>query len=93
MRDPLHVLFEDVHSRGPFLDNRMGEVQVPTDLIWGDPDPLFDSAYARRMAAELPAARLHMMPDCYHVPQDVCPEAFVALLKKVLNEPPPVPKP
>ncbi|MFH1176574.1 MAG: alpha/beta hydrolase [Acidobacteriota bacterium] len=67
------------------LDGRLGEVKVPVELLWGESDRLVPLDYARRMLAELPAARLTVIPKCGHVPQQECPEKFLAALRGALG--------
>ena len=73
------------------LDGKLHEVKAPADLLWGESDKLFSIAYARRMMAQLPAARLTTIPACGHVPQQECPIRFGAALSDVLTMPPPLP--
>lgn len=75
------------------LIGRLGEVRTPTDLLWGASDQLMKVAYAERMLAELPAARLTLLERCGHIPQLECAPAFVAALEKLLAGPPPPPRP
>ncbi len=71
------------------LDGRLGELDVPVDLLWGASDQLLPLSYAERMRSELPRARVTELPRCGHVPQQECPAAFAAALGKLLDGPPP----
>ena len=71
------------------LDNRLQALEVPVDLVWGESDRLFSVDYARRMLAQLPAARLTIIPRCGHVPQQECPDKFREELIKILHQEPP----
>lgn len=71
------------------LDGRLGEVQPPVEILWGEADQLMGTAYARKMEAQLPAARLTLIPRCGHVPMRECPTTFTAKLIGILREPPP----
>lgn len=73
------------------LDGRLGEVPTPVDLIWGEADRHLDLDYARRLEQELPAARLHPLERCGHLPPNECPERFLSLLEDVLAADPPAP--
>jgi pimeloyl-ACP methyl ester carboxylesterase len=73
------------------LDGRLHEVKTPVDLIWGESDKLFPLAYAERMMAALPSARIRTLPACGHVPHQECPTRFKAALADVLVSPPPSP--
>jgi len=75
------------------LDGRLGEVTVPVDVVWGASDRLVPLDYARRMVGELPRARLTVIERCGHIPPTECPERFLAVLRELLESPPPQPAP
>ena len=54
---------------------------VPTLMIWGDRDPVVPLAQARAAAAEIPHARLEVLP-AGHVPQLGHPDRVAALLEE-----------
>lgn len=70
---------------------RLGGFDVPVDLLWGASDKLVSVDYARRLAAQLPAARLTTIDRCGHAPQVECSERFAEALMKVLKDPLPEP--
>ena len=89
---PLARLAQTAGEMGQYvLDGKLSEITAPADLIWGESDKLFSIAYARRMMAQLPAARLTTIPGCGHVPPQECPARFGAALADVLTMPPPLP--
>ena len=91
---PIARLVQTAGEMGQYvLEGRLHEVTVPVDLLWGESDKLFSIAYARRMMAQLPAARLTTIPGCGHVPQQECPSRFGSALSDVLTMPPPLPAP
>jgi pimeloyl-ACP methyl ester carboxylesterase len=53
---------------------------VPTLMIWGDRDPVVPLAHARAAAAEIPDARLEVLP-AGHVPQLGNPDRVAALIE------------
>ncbi len=75
------------------LDGRLGELDVPVELLWGASDRVMPLSYAERLRVELPRARLTELPRCGHVPQQECPAAFAEALGKLLAGPPPGPTP
>jgi pimeloyl-ACP methyl ester carboxylesterase len=83
----LFASYDDLSSH--VLDGRMAEVGVPVDVVWGMSDDLFPQEYARRMVAELPAARLTWIEACGHTPAMECPQAFLDTLREVLAQPAP----
>jgi pimeloyl-ACP methyl ester carboxylesterase len=81
---------EDLEAH--LLDGRLGEIQVPVDLLWGESDQLLPLAYAERMASELPRSRLTTIRGCGHHPANECPAKLAAKLREVLDMgPPPMP--
>ena len=73
------------------LDGRLGEIEVPVDLVWGESDRHLTLDYCRRLERELPAARLWPVPRCGHLPPNECPKKFLDVLKQVLAAEPPEP--
>lgn len=71
------------------LEGRLGELDVPVEIVWGASDRVMPLSYAERMRTELPRARLTELPRCGHVPQQECPSAFAETLGKLLAGPPP----
>jgi pimeloyl-ACP methyl ester carboxylesterase len=71
------------------LDDRLGEVVVPVELVWGDSDQLFTLDYAQRLLEGLPRARLHVVKGCGHVPQRECPDKTLDAVLAALALPPP----
>jgi pimeloyl-ACP methyl ester carboxylesterase len=87
---PLGRLAESADDMKRYLlEGRLQEIPVPTDLLWGESDRLMPVSYAKKMAAQLPAARLTLIPRCGHVPNRECPERFAAALQEVLDQAPP----
>jgi pimeloyl-ACP methyl ester carboxylesterase len=70
------------------LDTRLGDVEIPVTLLWGESDRLMPPEYAERIAKGLPIARLVPVPRCGHAPQRECPERFLPLLEQALAAPP-----
>jgi len=73
------------------LDDRLDELVVPVELIWGDSDGLFTLDYAQRLLDGLPRARLHPVHGCGHVPHRECPDKVAEALQTALAMPPPEP--
>jgi pimeloyl-ACP methyl ester carboxylesterase len=71
------------------LDDRLNEVVVPVELVWGDADGLFTLDYAQRLLDGLPRARLHPVHGCGHVPHRECPDKVIEVLQSALAMPPP----
>jgi pimeloyl-ACP methyl ester carboxylesterase len=53
----------------PSLSARLGQVSLPTLVLWGDSDQIADRVYGRAFAAAIPGARFQVLPGTGHVPQ------------------------
>lgn len=64
----------------------MRRLTMPVLLLWGEFDPLVPLRYAQQIAAEVPHARLAVVPCAGHVPMWDNPEAFNRDLLEFLDE-------
>jgi pimeloyl-ACP methyl ester carboxylesterase len=64
----------------PDVADRLGEVRAPTLVIVGEEDYDELQAVGRRLAAEIPDARLETIPDAAHIPSLERPELFDPLV-------------
>jgi pimeloyl-ACP methyl ester carboxylesterase len=67
------------------LSRRLGEIQVPVQLIWGDHDPLFPLAHAANAHRLIPHSRLAVLEGAGHTPQAERPEEFNRVLENFLS--------
>jgi pimeloyl-ACP methyl ester carboxylesterase len=74
-----------VASDYPDLPSRLGELQMPVLVVTGDDDRIVPTEQSVRLAGEIPGAALAVLPACGHVPQEECPEAFLAVVKGFLG--------
>ena len=65
---------------------RLGEVAVPTLLVWGDLDFPHAQERCQRMVELIPDARGRVMPGTAHLPGLEKPEAFALILAEFLSE-------
>lgn len=95
----LDDLVEEIHS-GPsprqaaglratdFVEDRLGEIEIPVEIVWGLEDDLLPPEYGRKFYELLPDARFHPLPKCGHIPQQQCPQEFSLLLFDLLEREP-----
>jgi pimeloyl-ACP methyl ester carboxylesterase len=57
---------------------------VPVLVITGDDDRIVPTESSIRLSGELPGSELVVIPQCGHVPQEECPEAFLAAVNGFL---------
>jgi len=67
------------------LTNRLNELNVPVQLIWGADDPLFPVAHASRAHALIARSRLAVIEGAGHTPQAERPEEFNRVLHNFLD--------
>jgi pimeloyl-ACP methyl ester carboxylesterase len=54
------------------------QIRCPVQILWGERDRWIPIAEGRRVAAMIPGAAFHPVPDCGHLMQEDAPEAIVA---------------
>jgi pimeloyl-ACP methyl ester carboxylesterase len=57
----------------PTLAGRLGSLEIPTLVLWGDSDGIVDADYGRAYAAAIPMARFQLLPDTGHSAQQETP--------------------
>jgi pimeloyl-ACP methyl ester carboxylesterase len=75
--------FPNATQEANFLD-RLGELEVPVLLIWGERDRVIPAAHAVAAATALPTAWLEIMAGVGHVPQVEAAPAFAAVVNRWL---------
>jgi pimeloyl-ACP methyl ester carboxylesterase len=69
------------------LDDRLGEIHVPTLVLWGKQDQLLPLAAGQRYASGVLGARLVTFDHCGHVPGQEKTAEFLAALTSFLGGP------
>jgi len=67
------------------LTSRLGELNLPVQLIWGADDPLFPVSHAARAHSLIDQSRLAVIEGAGHTPQAERPEEFNRVLRKFLE--------
>lgn len=70
---------------GP-VSSRLGEIHIPTLLLWGEADRVIPLGLGRRLRDELPDARLVEMARVGHLPPEEAPEESLAPVLRFLDE-------
>lgn len=76
----LRWLAIDTSTRVPQFIARLSKLDIPTILVWGEHDNIQPLSNAQAMLTFLPNARLVILPDTGHLPQQESPEAIIDLL-------------
>lgn len=66
--------------------SRLGEIVVPTLLIWGEKDGITSRAHQVEMLEAIPNARLEVVPGAGHLIMVEVPEIVVRLLTEFMDE-------
>jgi len=64
---------------------RLGEIAVPTLLVWGEKDGITSRAHHDEILGAIPGARLEVIAEAGHLPTVEAPEAVVPLLAAFLD--------
>ncbi len=63
-----------------FVDGRLGEIRVPTTVIWGADDGVVPRAYVEAVRDGIAGARLEVIEGAAHIPHAQQPARFVSCL-------------
>lgn len=69
------------------IEPRYAELDMPVRVIWGTEDTWIPVDRAHRLAAVIPGAELHLVPDAGHLVQLDAPEALTALVLGAVSSP------
>lgn len=61
-------------------------VSVPTLVITGDDDRILGTESNKELAEEIHGAQLAIMTNCGHVPQEECPDDFMSVVSRWLEQ-------
>ena len=64
----------------PTLAERLGGLDVPAHVLWGESDRIVDPEYGKAYAAAIPRATFTLMPGTGHLPQVETPEELLGAL-------------
>jgi pimeloyl-ACP methyl ester carboxylesterase len=91
-RKPLQVpnweraLYEFTIAAQPSdLSSRLSEISAPILILTGDDDRIIPTKQTVQLAGQMPSAAFVILPDCGHVPQEECPDAFMQAIIQFLE--------
>ncbi len=61
----------------PGLAGRLGTLEIPTLVLWGESDGIVDLDYGRAYADAIPMARFQVLPATGHSPQLETPDQVI----------------
>ena len=63
-----------------FVDGRLGEIRVPTTIVWGADDGVIPRSYMEALRDGIAGARLEIIEGAAHIPHTQQPARFVSCL-------------
>jgi pimeloyl-ACP methyl ester carboxylesterase len=60
------------------------ELDLPVLVVTGEDDQVVPTEESVQAAEDIPGAQLAVFPDCGHVPNEECPEAFLDAVEPFL---------
>jgi pimeloyl-ACP methyl ester carboxylesterase len=86
----MRVYAGDPYMHDPGLRDRLGQVQIPVLVLWGDSDRIVTPGYGQAMAAAFPRAEFVVISRAGHLPQLEQPAgtfgALDAFIRKTVSE-------
>lgn len=76
----LYVYDQGLGMADPKLRRRLGRVNIPVLVIWGESDGVIDPEYGRAYAQSFPNARFELIAQAGHLPQLEQPEHVLNLV-------------
>jgi pimeloyl-ACP methyl ester carboxylesterase len=65
------------------VESRLGEIDIPTTLVWGVDDGVLPLSYAEALRDAIPNAELHVIEGAAHIPHLQQPERFLQCLTAI----------
>lgn len=72
--------FKDFRKKSNDISARLGDIDVPTLVFWGDLDVLFDVSNAERIHTAIRNSKLHILPEAGHFSWADQPELFASMV-------------
>jgi pimeloyl-ACP methyl ester carboxylesterase len=69
------------------MGSRLGSVEAPVLVVWGEEDGWLDPSQAPRLREEVPGSRLELIPGAGHFVQEDAPEEVAGILSRFFATP------
>jgi pimeloyl-ACP methyl ester carboxylesterase len=73
-------------TKPPDLAGALDQITTPTLVITGDSDQIVPVENSRQLARDIQGAVLAVLPNCGHLPQEECPQAFLQAIDQFIDE-------
>ena len=72
--------FANLRGKASELAAKVGDIEVPTLVFWGDLDVMFDPSNAEHLHQALPNSELRILPEAGHLSWSDQPEMFASMI-------------
>ena len=76
--------FDDPEISSKAFNGRLGEIDIPTLVLWGEHDSFFPVETAEYMGKQIKNSQVHIFKDVGHSPQIEVPRSFSAVYRRFL---------
>lgn len=84
-REAAYAMLQQMTRLEP-LHEKLGKVEAPTLVVWGDRDALMPADTGERVCRMIPESRLVVVEGCGHAVPEERPEALVELVRGFVNQ-------
>ena len=84
----MRVFAGDPYMHDPALPGRLGRVEIPVLVLWGDSDRIVTPGYGQALAAAFPQAQFTVVSRAGHLPQLEQPDATFGALDAFIGKDP-----
>ena len=84
----MRVFAGDPYMHDPGLPGRLGRVEIPVLVLWGDSDQIVMPGYGQALAAAFPQAQFTVISQAGHLPQLEQPDATFGALDAFIRKDP-----
>jgi pimeloyl-ACP methyl ester carboxylesterase len=84
----MRVFAGDPYMHEPGLPGRLGRVEIPVLVLWGDSDRIVTPGYGQALAAAFPQAQFTVISQAGHLPQLEQPDATFGALDAFIRKDP-----
>ena len=82
----VHSVINNPHLNDEMLDGKLGDIRVPTLVVWGKQDALLPLESGEKYAGQIPGAKLVTFDKCGHVPPVEKTAEFVSAVTAFLGK-------
>jgi 2-hydroxy-6-oxonona-2,4-dienedioate hydrolase len=80
------AVIDSMKRHNDVVDGKLARIKIPTLVIWGKQDLLTPIAIGQRFQREITGAKLTVIDQCGHMPQQECPAKFVDAITPFLRD-------